>query len=87
MQSAERLNKWPFWTIFGPWWGRGPKFIYKDVSQNARRREEENEPIGETIGAEMAKRLRDIHTHRHTHTQTHTHTDIQAVEEFVNRYL
>jgi hypothetical protein len=34
------------------------------VSTNARRREEENEPIGETIGPEMAKRMRYIHTER-----------------------
>ena len=33
-------------------------------------REEENDPSGETIGAEMAKRMRDGHTH--THTNKHT---------------
>ena len=40
-----------FWTLGG---GGGRT---KTVSKNARRREEEKEPIGETIGAEMAKRM------------------------------
>ena len=39
----------------------GPKFGKRKVSKNAPRREEENDPCGETIGAEMAKRMRRWH--------------------------
>ena len=53
-----------------PWGGKERKFGKSKVSRNAPRREEEKEPIGETIGAEMAKRMRDIHTHTQTDTQT-----------------
>ena len=46
------------------------------VSENAPRREEENDPSGETIGAEMAKRLR-------VEIQKHRNTERQASEAFV----
>ena len=45
----------PFWTP----WGGGRRNWKSEVSKNARFREEENEPIGETIGREMAKEKRD----------------------------
>ena len=61
-----------------------PKFWKREVSKNAPSPDEENEPIGDTIGAEMAKRMRDTHTHTDTHT--HRHTDTQALCKFVNRY-
>ena len=63
---SERLKKWPFRTIFGPWEEEGAEIWERKVSKDARFREEENEPIGETIGAEMAKRTRDIQTDRKT---------------------
>ena len=40
----------------------------RKVSKNAPRREEENEPIRETIGAEMTKRMRDKQTNRQTNS-------------------
>ena len=45
----------PFWTLWG---GGGAQKWKSKVSKNARFREEENEPIGETIGREMAKEKR-----------------------------
>ena len=44
-----------------PWGRRGGD---KNRCQNAPRRDEVNDPIGETIGAEMAKRARDTHTNK-----------------------
>ena len=55
-------------------WGK------KVVGKCALLREEENDPSGETIGAEMAKRMRDGHTH--THTNKHT-----SVREIYKRIL
>ena len=54
--------------LFGPW-GGGRRNWKSKVSKNARFREEENEPIGETIGLEMAKRMRDKHTERKTNSR------------------
>ena len=59
--------------------GGGRKFGKRMVSKNARRREEENEPIGETIGPEMVKRMRYIHTERKKERKT--------IDAFVNRYI
>ena len=45
--------------LFGPCGAGGRRNLKSKVSKNARFREEENEPIGETIGREMAKEKRD----------------------------
>ena len=58
--------------------GGGRKFWKRMVSKNARRREEENEPIGETIESEMAKRTRYKHTERKKERKT--------IDAFVNRF-
>ena len=57
--------------------GGGRKFGKRMVSKNAPRRKEENEPIGETIGPEMAKRMLYIHTERKKERKT--------IDAFVNR--
>ena len=44
--------------------GGGRRNWKSKVSKNARFREEENEPIGETIGREMAKEKRDKQTNK-----------------------
>ena len=64
----EKL-KMPFWTP----WGGGRRNWKSKVSKNARFREEENEPIGETIGREMAKEKRYKQNER------------QTLDAFINR--
>ena len=55
-----------FSTLFGPRGAGGHRNGECEASKNARCREEENEPIGETIGAEMTKRMRDKQTNKQT---------------------
>ena len=53
--------------------GGGRRNWESKVGKNAHFREEENEPIGETIGREMAKEKRDRQNER------------QTLEAFINR--
>ena len=55
----------------------------KVVGKCALSREEENDPSGETIGAEMAKRMRDGHTHTHTNK----HTSVREIYIRILPYL
>ena len=59
--------------------GGGPKFGKRKVSKNAPCPDEENEPIGETIESEMAKRTRYKHTERKKERKT--------IDAFVNRFI
>ena len=60
----------PFWTL----WGGGAQKLEKQGIEKCAFREEENEPIGETIGREMAKEKRYKQNER------------QTLEAFINRF-